>query len=187
MSAPYVQHRGYGYVRKCQRIYCAYVQYSSPYFSAERERTERRDTAGSADGRVLGAPLLGRHPRAPQRSKGFSPSQVSPIYGQRLGAFLPGFSQRFFKVTIQSIFVMLLCMERTFEYRMRPNTTQEVALFTVLKALGVGNTSRNRSRYGRICAPTAASWPTAMSTRRSTYCRPGRGLRGVLNEYETRS
>jgi len=29
---------------------------------------------------------------------------------------------------------MLLCMERTFEYRMRPNTTQEAALFTVLKA-----------------------------------------------------
>jgi len=29
---------------------------------------------------------------------------------------------------------MLLRMERTFEYRMRPNMTQEVALFTVLKA-----------------------------------------------------
>jgi transposase len=27
---------------------------------------------------------------------------------------------------------MLLRMERTFEYRMRPNTTQEAALFTVL-------------------------------------------------------
>src|SRR5712691_3911000 len=52
---------------------------------------------------------------------------------------------------------------------------------------GVGSTSRNRSRYGRICAPTAASWPTAMSTRRSTYCRPGRGLRGLLHEYKTRS
>ena len=29
---------------------------------------------------------------------------------------------------------MLLCVERTFEYRMRPTTTQEAALFTVLKA-----------------------------------------------------
>ena len=29
---------------------------------------------------------------------------------------------------------MLLCMERTFEYRLRPNTTQEAALCTVLKA-----------------------------------------------------
>jgi hypothetical protein len=29
---------------------------------------------------------------------------------------------------------MLLCMERTMEYRMRPKTTQEAALFTVLKA-----------------------------------------------------
>ena len=29
---------------------------------------------------------------------------------------------------------MLLYMERTFEYRMRPNTTQAAALFAVLKA-----------------------------------------------------
>jgi hypothetical protein len=39
--------------------------------------------------------FLGHH-----RSKGFSPSQASPIYGQKLGAFLPGFNQRFFKLTI---------------------------------------------------------------------------------------
>jgi hypothetical protein len=29
---------------------------------------------------------------------------------------------------------MLLYMEHTFEYRMRPNTTQEATLFAVLKA-----------------------------------------------------
>jgi hypothetical protein len=39
---------------------------------------------------------------------------------------------------------MLLCMERTFEYRMRPNTTQEAALFTVLKA--------SRRLYLQVCA-----------------------------------
>src|SRR5262249_16400960 len=51
----------------------------------------------------------------------------------------------------------------------------------------VGSTSRNLSLYGRIFAPTVASWPIVMSMRRSTYCRPRRGLRGVLHEYETRS
>ena len=57
MRAPYVQHRGERYERKCQRAYCTYVQYASTYFSAERERTERRDAAG---GRMPGAPLPGR-------------------------------------------------------------------------------------------------------------------------------
>src|SRR5215467_5520837 len=51
----------------------------------------------------------------------------------------------------------------------------------------VESTSSNPSLYGRIFVPTAASWPLVMSTRRSTYCRPGWGLRGVLHEYETRS
>src|SRR5262249_31547134 len=52
---------------------------------------------------------------------------------------------------------------------------------------GVGSMSRKRSLYGRIVAPIVASWLTAMSTRRSTSCRPGQGLRGALHEHKTRS
>src|SRR5262249_5780800 len=40
--------------------------------------------------------------------QGLSPSPASPMYGQRLGAFLPGFNQRFFKLTI-SQFLSCCC------------------------------------------------------------------------------
>ena len=103
---------------------------------------------------------------------------------------------------------MLLYMEHTFEYRMRPNTTQEAAFSLCSRhyassimmrskpchhtrprnvVAGVGSMTRNRSQHGCICTPTAALWPTVMSTRQSTFCRPGRGLGGVLHEYATRS
>ena len=55
MRAPYVQDRGYGYERKCQWLYCTYVQYSRKYFIEDKAGKVVRAAAAIA---IAARPLL---------------------------------------------------------------------------------------------------------------------------------